>query len=207
MTNLNTKNIRKTGAFSLIAAMMVGVVSLPVAAGNYRANSNYDNASFDYARVVTVDPIIETYQVNEPVKHCWNENVPSRQTTYSRDDRHRTSSRTPEILGAIIGGVIGNQVGKNGGGRTRDVATVAGAVLGGSIGHDTKHNNNRRHNDRYQTSRYESVQRCEIRDSYVTKDQVVAYDVAYKYRGKVFHTRTNQHPGDKIKVKVSVNPV
>jgi uncharacterized protein YcfJ len=122
-----------------------------------------------------------------------------------------SKSRTPEVLGAIIGGVIGNQVGKRGGGKARDVATVAGAILGGSIGHDVKNNNRRydssRYDDRYQTTRYQTVQRCEVKDSYVTKEEIVGYDVAYKYRGNVFHTQMNQHPGDKIKVKVTVNPV
>lgn len=205
MTKSHTNNTRKTVSLSLVAAVMIGAISQPVSAGNQR--SGYDNATFDYARVLTVDPVIETYQVNEPIKHCWNENVAIRHSDYDRPRHYKNKSRTPEILGAIIGGVIGNRVGKNGGGRARDVATVAGAVLGGSIGRDTKRNNNRRHSDRYETTRYESVQRCELKDSYVTKKQVVAYDVAYKYRGEVFHTQMGQHPGDKIKVKVSVNPV
>jgi uncharacterized protein YcfJ len=41
----------------------------------------------------------------------------------------------------------------------------------------------------------------------VTKEEVVGYDVAYKYRGSVFHTQMADHPGNKIKVKVTVDPV
>jgi uncharacterized protein YcfJ len=200
MTNSNTKNTRKTFTRSLIAAVIVGAISLPVAAGKQRGNS-YDTSTYDYARVVTVDPVVETYQVNQPVEQCWDEKVPTRHNQASK-----SRSRTPEVLGAIIGGLIGNQIGKRGGGNARDVATVAGAVLGGSFGHDTKNNNRRRH-ERYQNARYETVQRCQVNDLYVTKEHVVAYDVAYKYRGDVFYTQMSQHPGDKIKVKVTVNPV
>jgi len=65
MTNLNTKNTRKVFTRSLIAAVVVGAISLPVAAGKNRGHSAYDNATYDYARVVSVDPVVETYQVNE----------------------------------------------------------------------------------------------------------------------------------------------
>jgi uncharacterized protein YcfJ len=209
----DTKTPRKTFTRSLIAAVVIGAISLPVVAGKSRSNSNYDNATFDYARVVTVDPVVETYQVNQPIEQCWDEKFATQQY-YSPNQRARNKSRTPEVLGAIIGGLIGNQVGKRGGGKARDVATVAGAVLGGSIGRDTKSNNYRsrnnnshRYDDRYQRTRYQTVERCEVKDSYVTKEQIVGYDVAYKYRGDVFYTQMSEHPGDKIKVKVTVNPV
>jgi len=208
MTNLNSKKAAKTLTRSLIAAVVVSAISLPVAAGKHRGNAAYDNATYDYARVVTVDPVIERYQVNEPIKQCWNEKVAVRHSDYDRPRHYKNKSRTPEIVGAIIGGVIGNRIGKRGGGNARDVATVAGAVLGGSIGRDVKHRNNRRHSgNHYESTRYKTVERCELQDSYVTKEQVVGYDVAYKYRDNVFYTQLNEHPGDKIKVKVTVNPV
>ncbi len=207
MTNLIENTKFKTLSRSLIAAAVVSAVSLPVAAGKYRNQSNYNNSAIDYARVINVQPVVETYQVNKPVEQCWNERVA---VSHERKN-YRNKSKTPEIVGAILGGVIGNQVGKRGGGKARDVATVAGAVLGGSIGRDTKHRNSRRDNDRYdnryEQTRYETVQRCEVRDSYVTKEQIVGYDVEYKYRGNVFHTQMAQHPGQKIKVNVTVNPV
>lgn len=209
MTN-TTKKTKKLITRSLVAAAVASVIALPAAAGKYREQSDYENSTYDYARVVNVKPRIETYQVNNPVESCWDERVPVRERTAGHRS-HRKSSKTPEVLGAIIGGVIGNQVGKRGGGKARDVATVAGAVLGGSIGRDVKHKNRRnyedRYGDRYETVRYENVKRCEVKDSYVTKEEVVGYDVAYKYRGNVFHTQMAQHPGDKIKVKVTVDPV
>ena len=217
--NIRTKKAGKTLTFSLIAAVVVGMVSLPASANKYRNNSNYnngsyqntsydssENSSFEYAKVVNVNPVVETYRVNKPVEQCWSEQV-------SVNSPHRDShakTKTPTIVGAIIGGIIGNQVGKRGGGKARDVATVAGAVLGGSIGRDTKNNSNRyndRHNDRYETARYQTVQRCELKDSFITQEQVVAYDVEYRYRGNVFHTQMAEHPGKQIKVRVTVSPV
>lgn len=211
MTNTaNTKqNLSpRTVIASAVLIATVGAVAIPASAGSYGNNRSYDNSTVDYARVVDVKPVVETYQVSNPVERCWDERITVREPI--RDNRHyRNKSKTPEILGAIIGGVIGNQVGKRGRGKARDVATVAGAVLGGSVGRDVKHKNSRRYNDsgRYERTRYETVQRCEVKESYVTKEEVVGYDVSYKYRGQVFYTQMDQHPGDKIKVKVTVDPV
>ncbi len=212
--SLKNKSTSKI-AVSVMAAISIATVALPASAAKYR--NNYDNSSYDYARVVSVDPLLETYQVNEPVEHCWNERVAYREDYYDRDRSRqyspRSKSRTPDVLGAIIGGVIGNQVGKRGGGKARDVATVAGAVLGGSIGRDVR--NQRKYNERYSNdryddqrhaTRYETVQQCELKDSYITKERVVGYDVGYKYKGKVFYSKFDQHPGDRVKVKVTVRP-
>lgn len=200
-TKLNPK--LKTISSAILIAGIVGSVSMPVAAKKYRDYRN--NATFDYAKVVDVSPIIETFKVNNPVEQCWDERVPTRQSRYDRRTSH--NSPTGEILGAIIGGAIGNQFGS---GRGKKVATVAGAVLGASVGHDVKHakrDRDRYARDRHQYDRYEVVQRCEIRDNYVVQEQVVGYNVAYKYQGNVFHTEMDQHPGRKIKVKVTVDPV
>ena len=198
---------------SLIIAGVIGGISLPVAANKYR---DYNNSTYDHAKVVDVEPIFETYQVNHPVEKCWDEKV-LKKARYSDNRRGGSNySRTPEILGGLIGAVIGNQVGS---GRGKKVATVAGAVLGASVGRDVKHRNRDRdyrdgtenHDDydreRYHDSRYEVIQRCELRDNYTTKQRVVAYNVAYKYQGNVFHTEMQRDPGQKIKVKVTVDPV
>lgn len=206
----NLKNPTSVLGRSLISAAMLALVAVPVSAQhNYADDQGH---LYDFAKVVNVTPVIETYQVNDPIEQCWDERVPVYQSTAGRGDiRRGHSSKTPEILGAIIGGVIANQVGKRGGGKARDVATVAGAVLGGSIGHDIKRNNREARyggrSNRHQPVAYETVQRCEITERLIDKQHVVAYDVAYKYRGSVFHTQMDQRPGDKIKLKVTVNPV
>ena len=184
---------------ALIIAGVVAGVSLPVAANKYQENHN---SVYDYAKVVDVQPLIETYKVNQPVEQCWDERV-QRNRYDDRGRYSRSNSNTPSILGAIIGGAIGNRFGHGDG---RKIATVAGAVLGSSIGRDVK-NSKRNQNHHNANIAYDTVQRCEFRDSYVTKEQVVGYDVTYKYRGNVFHTKMAQQPHDKIKVMITVNPV
>ena len=187
---------------TVLATAVAGLFAMPASAEHSNRYRNYQPAAmYDYAQVVDVNPVVERYQVSDPVERCWDERVPVRH----RSAGHRKDSKTPEILGAIIGGAIANQVGKRGGGKARDVATVAGAVLGGSIGRDIKHNN--RYQGGYEQVRYETVQRCEVTENVTTREQVVGYDVAYKYRGEVFHTQMDQHPGRKIRVKISVDPV
>lgn len=211
MKTTNTKNINsklKTTTKALIIAGVVAGISLPVAANKYRG---HNDSAFDYAKVVDATPVIETFEVNNPVEQCWDEKV-RHNTGYSDrgyNDRRR-NSHTGEIFGALIGAAVGNQVGS---GRGKKVATAAGAILGGSIARDIKNDKRRsrnRHSDRYayqDRGGYETVQRCELRDSFTTQERIVGYDVAYKYRGNVFHTQMNQAPGNKIKVKVTVKPV
>ena len=205
--NTNLKILTK----SFIIAGVISAVSIPATAKQYRDYSEQNNSSYDYAKVVEVNPVVESYQVNNPIEKCWDQRQTVRNSDYSQG-RHK--SRTPEIFGAIIGAAVGNQIGKHGGGRARDVATVAGAVLGGSVARDIKKDKQRRRdhydderNGGYESARYETVQRCEVQDSYTTREEIVGYEVAYKYRGNVFHTQMGEHPGERIKVKVTVDPV
>lgn len=203
----NLKPTKLTTA--LVVAGAIGLAASPAHAKHGRDYRD-SRVAYDYARVVNVQPIVETYQVNQPVEQCWDERVPSRgHDRYRKVNRH-ASSPTNEILGAIIGGVVGNQFGS---GRGKKVATAAGAVLGASVAHDIERNSKSRDRyDRYGRNshrgydRYEVVQRCEIRDNYTTQEQVVGYNVAYKYRGEVFHTEMDRHPGKKIRVRLTVDP-
>jgi len=199
MKTLTLKNITK----SLIIAGVLSAVSLPVVAQNHHRHSNKVQATYDYAKVVNVEPVYETYQVNHPVEKCYDKRVPVR-----HQSKHRNSSYTNEIIGGAIGAAIGNQVGKSGGGSARDVTTIFGAVLGASVANDIERKNKRKksqHND-YHDSGYKIVQHCEIQDSYSSKNKIVGYDVAYRYHGNVYHTHLDRHPGQKIKVKVVVKP-
>ena len=65
----------KTLSKALIVAGVISAVSLPVAAKKYH---DYNNAAYDYAKVVSVDPVYDSYQVNHPVKKCYDKHVPIR---------------------------------------------------------------------------------------------------------------------------------
>ena len=55
-----------------------------------------DTASYEYADVISVEPIIERVEVPVSGKVCWDEEV------YHRHPRYR--SGVPQIFGSIIGG-------------------------------------------------------------------------------------------------------
>lgn len=146
-------------------------------------------AQYDYARVVDVQPRYETHRVPVDREICWEEEQ------YERVGGGRSAGST--IVGALIGGVVGNQFGSGDG---RKAATAAGALLGGAIGHEQ---NRRRHPARYRPVVQE---RCEIQRDYREESVISGYEVAYRYRGETYHTTTREHPGDRIRVRVSVAP-
>ena len=188
---MNTKII--TSAL-ILAMSMAGCAS---AANNdrYRYNDNYyaDQSSYtDEAEVLRSTPIYESVRVNVPETRCWNERVYHPESSGSND------SYTPTIAGGILGGVVGNQFGK---GKGKDVMTLAGVILGSSIGNDLRTPANRRH------AYSSNEQRCETVDHFEEKNELVGYNVRYRYQGKNYSTRMSSNPGDYIKVNVSVEPV
>lgn len=211
---MNTNKLSKISK-SILVAGILSAVTLPAAAQSHHNNNRHHNnghhtqsyqspTSYDYARVVNVQPVYETYQVNNPVEHCYSKQVPVKQR-YSYGSGN--GSYTNEIIGGVIGGAVGNQVGKSGGGKARDVVTVVGAVLGASVANDLERRHIRRKNSNgHHGQAYETVEHCEIQDSYTTEQKVTGYDVAYKYNGNVYHTKSNQHPGERIRVQVIVKP-
>jgi uncharacterized protein YcfJ len=169
----------------VVSAAITSMAASPVLAGK-----RYDPAFYDYAEVIEAKPVIELVRVDSPRQECWTE------TRIRYGYRSGQDSYTPEIFGAIVGAVIGNRFGS---GRGRDLATAAGAVLGGSIGHDAKR---RRHRHVYN----EPVERCETRHEFHEQEHVVGYQVKYRYGDRIYHSRTGQDPGDRIRVRVQVEP-
>ena len=155
-------------------------------AGNLSAGDDFR----DYGRVVDVVPIYETVRVSYPEEVCRERRV------YGHD--HWRGSDAAVVAGAIVGGVIGTQFGKGSGNKA---ATVAGAVLGGALAHDARreyrHHGPRPHHKQL---------RCEIVDRIEERRELTGYDVTYRYKGELFHTRTGEHPGTRIPLRVTVSP-
>jgi uncharacterized protein YcfJ len=183
------------------------LLALPIccAAAGVSAQGYYGNddrapqqggVSYDFARVIEVNPVYDEVPVAQPRTVCWNEPV-----TYVEGPRRvRHGSDTPEIVGGIIGGLIGNQFGHGDG---RAAATIAGVALGSSVARD----NHRRQG--YYGPRYERTvneRRCETRDDYRHERQLVGYDVSYDYHGTVGHTFSERQPGTEIRVRIAVEP-
>lgn len=174
----------KRTVFFLSAAIGLAAAS-PVLAGK-----RHDPAFYDYADVIEVQPIFELVRVHSPSQRCWTET----HTRYGYRGGH--NSYTPEIVGAIAGAAVGNRFGS---GRGRDPATAAGAVSGGSIGHDVK-----RCRHRYVYN--EPVERCETRDEFHEEERIAGYKVKYRYGDRIYHARTDHDSGDRIRVRVQVEP-
>lgn len=145
----------------------------------------------DYARVVDVRPIYREVRVQEPRRECHEERVVRRH----REGGNRTGSA---ILGGIVGGVIGNEVGSGGG---RDSATVIGAIAGTAAGSEIA----KRRAQTVERTSYETV--CETVQDVRYEERVEGYNVTYRYQGRDYTTRMNERPGDRIRVRVGVDPV
>jgi uncharacterized protein YcfJ len=165
------------------------------AAPGYDATQADGSVHFAYGEVLEVQPIYRGVNTPASQRVCQDEPVEYYQAA-------RPPSPAGTLVGAIIGGVIGNQLGRGGrgyyGDYRRDSATVAGAAIGGAIGYSASSGPTR------VARGYE--QRCRVETTWQRSEQIAGYDVTYRYRGEIYQTRTDQHPGDSIRVRVAVEP-
>lgn len=158
----------------------------------------------EYGRVLRVQPRVE--QVRQPREECRTEYVPVPQQQRGYQEPQRNVGGA--IFGAIAGGVLGNQVG---GGSGRAAATALGAVAGAVAG-DRVANPGQQGDPRYarQDGRYndypqeQAVRQCRTVDGY--ESRTTGYDVTYDYRGRSYTTFTQRDPGDRIRLRVTVEP-
>lgn len=145
-----------------------------------------------YARVTHVEPIYQQVSQRVPRESCWREDVRVQHAS-------RNNSYTDEILGAVVGGAVGNALGHNSNSKNRRIKTAIGAALGASVGHDIGQRDSGGHH-------YETQRRCRVSHDVEYYDEITGYRVAYRYQGRTYHTRTQHHPGKRIKVQVNVQP-
>lgn len=139
-----------------------------------------------YVDVVDAQPIIHTVSVPERREIC--ERIPP-------NARYKKRHKGGSILGGIIGGAIGNRFGRGSG---RDAATIAGVMIGASVGANNDSARNRYH---------DVETRCFIDTVYVEKEQMIGYDVSYRYNGELRYVEMNEHPGEQIKLRLDVSVV
>ncbi len=172
--------------------IVLAAIALPACAGHNKvsySNPAYANSQYAYARVLHVHPVTEVVQIPEERQVCREEPV----------EYHVVEHRSPApfIFGSILGGVIGSQFG---GGHGRTLATITGAAIGGAIAQNAQ---NRHH----QPQHYSVLeQRCYLETNWRNEERIVAWDVDWLYQGKTYHSRMNEHPGERIRVRVNVNP-
>lgn len=172
-----------------------------------------------YATVIGTEPVKETSTTSAPREVC--EDVVVQERAPERDGNVGGT-----VAGAIIGGLVGNQVGSGNG---RKAATVAGAAAGGYIGNRVDRNHvggkvvNRTerqchtvsdtrsssktvaYNVTYRnadgttgTMRTGSKPGSQIRMG--SENEVVGYDVTYRYNGQEQTIRMDEKPGTKLPV-------
>ena len=144
-------------------------------------------AVYDYAKVVSAQPIVRTVSVKTPVRECWQE------TQYYSTYERRRGAPGRALAGAVIGGVIGHQFGS---GRGKDAATVAGSMIGAAIGHGPVR----------RVDVAEPIERCTTRYENRLEERIDGYQVVYRYHGQTYSTRMPYDPGKKIKVRVDIRP-
>jgi len=149
-------------------------------------------AQYDYARVISSEPIVSYVTVSTPVQECWED------IEYYTVDRRGPGTGASTLVGAIVGGVIGHQFGS---GRGNDAATVAGSLIGAAIGNDKAQ---RRHGRVVQHSR--PVERCKTVVRERQEERIDGYRVVYRYNGQKYATRMPYDPGREIRVRVDVQP-
>nr|WP_306802968.1 glycine zipper 2TM domain-containing protein [Pectobacterium polaris] len=163
----------------MLAGVGIGVAAaLGVAAV---ASMEVFSSKPQFAQVLTATPIKET--VKTPRQECRNVNVTHRRPV--QDENQIAGS----VLGAVAGGVLGHQFG---GGRGKDVATVAGALAGGYAGNRVQ--SGMQDNDTYTTQQ----QRCQT--VYDKSQKVLGYDVTYKIGDQQGKIRMDRDPGTQIPV-------
>lgn len=174
-----------------VIATALTAISLLIAQTSTAEPHRFD----DFAKVKQVTPIYKTIERRIPEESCWTETV--------RHEHHRRRSTSSTLVGSLIGGAIGHSVGH--GKRNKNIGAVIGSVIGASIGNDIE--NKKRHAGHHPRVTYEDVERCETRYTTQTKEHLMGYDVTYQYRGERYTTHMLEHPGKRIKVKISLSPV
>ncbi|MBK4783486.1 MAG: glycine zipper 2TM domain-containing protein [Pantoea sp. Pent] len=162
---------------SMLAGIGIGVAAaLGVAAV---ASMDVFDRGPQYAQVLSATPIKES--IRQPRQECRNVTLTHRRPV---QDENRIAG---SVLGAVAGGVIGHQFG---GGRGRDIATVAGALAGGYGGNQVQGALQDR--DTYTTS----DQRCKT--VYDKQEKMLGYDVTYKIGDQQGNIRMDNDPGTRI---------
>ncbi|MCB1800395.1 MAG: glycine zipper 2TM domain-containing protein [Gammaproteobacteria bacterium] len=169
------------------------IASLVLAGGivqNAHADVGRDRPGPAFGKVLHVKPLYETVAVEVPEQQCWSDSddYGVGRRYFNGDGRQLAGT----LIGGVVGGVLGNQVG---GGSGRTVMTIAGTVLGAMAGN--------RIADHWTADTYQGAgndQHCTTLSRTQEREELVAYHVKYRYRGRVFFTETDYHPGEWIRV-------
>ena len=153
---------------------------------NTRHKENMHHSA-GYARVIFVKPVYKTVRVSRPQVKCVNHSPYQSGGTVIH-----YGSPEQAVMGGLIGGIVGHQLGNN---RNRAFTTMAGVVIGSTIANNMT-------GASYSVSQYrrDSHQHCRQQTLIIEQQKIVGYKVKYRYRGKIYVTKTRHHPGDRFPI-------
>lgn len=187
--------------------------------------ANDSNGFFVWADVTDVNPIVSTAYERVPVERCTMQsrtvvhehsqafNRYEQQPRYNGARGYRQSGPgqsagvLPTLLGGVVGGAIGNQFG---GGNGKKALTALGAIVGASVAASASNQREPIYVSSYNPQPvYETRPTKVCETSYELEETrvVEGYQVSYQYMGRQFERTTDTHPGDRVKVYVTVDPV
>jgi uncharacterized protein YcfJ len=140
----------------------------------------------DYGRVVRVTPQVE--RVNRPHQEC--------RTEYVQVQQQPQRGVGGSVIGGIAGALLGSQVG-SGNGRT--AAAAAGAIAGAVVGDRVENQNGAPAGVQEQ-----AVKQCRTVDGW--ESRTTGYEVVYDYRGRNYTSYMSYDPGERVRLRVSVEP-
>jgi uncharacterized protein YcfJ len=213
-----------------LSVLVLAGASAPVLAQDYPGDTVYSQpangqtSQSDYARVIRVDPVLDGYATSS-TQRCYERptyvnggNDGYEDGYYRRDNgyydqygnyrRNTSGTETGRTMATAIGGIVGAVVGSQvGGGSARYATSAIGSLVGGLAGRQIYEQSKR------SEDRVGAVRVCDpVPAGSVTtgngdySGDRRAYDVTYEYAGRTYVTRTNYHPGDRIRVRVDVRP-
>ncbi len=141
----------------------------------------------DFGRVVRVTPRVEQY--NQPRQEC--------RTEYVQVQQPAQRSAGGSIVGGIAGALLGSQVG-SGNGRT--AAAAAGAIAGAVVG-DRVDNRDAQPGGVQE----QAVKQCRTVEHW--ESRTTGYEVVYDYRGRNYTSVMSYDPGERVRLRVSVEPM
>ena len=141
-----------------------------------------------YGKVKRVKPVYRTVRIEKPRRHC-------RHNDHRRTGVTVVHQHSPDriIMGGILGGIVGHELGHP---ANREISTLAGVVIGSALAQNTASVSYAiaEGQDRYNNE-------CHRHMRVIEKQKLVGYKVKYKYRGRIYTTRTDYHPGKHIPVR------
>lgn len=140
---------------------------------------------YDYATVLESTPVIKIVERTDFEREC-------KPKVIRYEKRSRDGSA---LVGAIMGAAVGHALGHRS--KHRTGATIAGALVGKEIG---KNNSAVIADERVENH-------CEMIPVKWQEEQVVGYNVVYRYNNRTFESRLPYEPGDSLKIRVLLTPI